>query len=366
MRGKFTGFHKLVILLIVILTFFMRPFVFGLDSKIALIPLFLLGLLLLTLPQTNKNIIKNIKILSFFYFVFFVGLMISDPGVTVLNCIPYIGEIVLAFLICHNIKAMRYYFKYLKNVFILLIISAIITFILGFFYDLDTLKVIRDLSYTDGEYNFSLYFPLSWSQNLWYIGDYTFAREYFFFVEPGMVPAFFTAFIYIIIHSSEVKHKKLQISLFVIGILLTFSTGGPLILLSSCAIYYLAKNYSNLSLKKICVAAIFLGIAWYAFNYMPFFGKEAKVGLSDASSEAVDIHKSVLQSYVLIATFIMWACGFFLGLYKNNRQVSWTIAFLMGLGYLSNYIGYTTLTTLFLLWDQSEEEVQRYRASLKK
>lgn len=291
--------------------------------------------------------------------------MISDPAVTVINSVPYIGEIVLGYLICRNINVMNYYFKYLKNVFIVLIISASITFVLGLFIDLDSLKIIRDLSYTDGEYNFSLYFPISWSNNLWYIGDYTFAREYFFFIEPGMVPAFFTAFMYIILVTPGEKYKGLQIGLFTFGILLTFSTGGPLILLSSIAIYYLAKNYSHLSVKKICIAVLVLGIAWYAFNYMPFFGKEAKVGLSDASSEAVDIHNSVLKSYVLIATIIMWACGLFMGNYKNNRQVSWTIAYLMGIGFLSNYIGYTTLSTLFLLWDQSRDDFRKNQVKSK-
>lgn len=364
MKSNSLGFYKIVIFILVILTFFMRPFVFGLDSKIALAPFFLLSLLLMTLPQTNNKIGKEIKILSFFYFLFFIGLMISNPSVTILNSVPYIGEIVIGYIICRNYHAMQLYFKYMRNIFIILSLLGIVTFILGFYYDLEKLILVKDVSYSDGEYNFSLFFPVSWGNMLWYIGDFSFVRQYFFFVEPGMVPGFFTGFIYMILISNE-KIKRMKISLLVIGIILTFSTGGPLILISSIAIYYYAKNLSHLSLWKILLGIGILAVAYYVFNYNPFFGREAKAGLSDMSSRSVEIHEGVLSSYVMIGSILIWTCGFILGMHKNNRQLSWTIAFLMGLGYLSNYIGFTTLTTLFLLWDQPKGEHQRYKAILR-
>lgn len=307
-----------------------------------------------TSPTLYKRNV-NFGIILFLYIVFAVynSLFRHEIGK---NFLPVL-QVFTIFLLFKNYAVMHLFFKYLKNIFLFLVVLAIINFILESFYGKDALVLIKDISYLDGTYEFTLYFPLTWSASSWDIignilGAGIHSRQYFFFIEPGMVPPFFISCIYIIWNDPLEKNKWMQTILFIIGLLLTFSTGGPLILLLSLAVWYISKNRKHLSPFSIIVFALGIYAAWYVFNYMPGFGRVAKMELSSQSAESVEIHEN-FGVYIIVGAALLMVCGLLFLKSKNNKVLPIVFATIIALGYLSNYIGYTLLATAFLFWDDS-------------
>lgn len=268
-------------------------------------------------------------------------------------------EFLIASQLFKNNGVKYYFFKYYKNVVLFLIVMGVTNFVLELFYDVSSLIIVDNINWGK-EYSFKLSFPLSWSEMGWHIADdfSLFAgahmRQYFFFIEPGMAPPFFISLIYIIWKSSFEKKKALQISILVLGVLLTFSTGGPLMLFMSMAIYYFFSRKKKFSIGTILISIGFVVIAYLAFNYMPGFGRQAKIDLNPNTADSIETHENVI-GYVLVGVALLGSMSLIISKYVFQKPVYMTIAGLMCLGYLSNYIGFTTLSTMFFFWDNPYE-----------
>lgn len=351
---------KFLVFVAVVLTFFIRPFALGLNNSL-LTNALMLGvavLISISTQATMYNRKQNLLLVLSIYLLFALYNSISRESIGK-SFLPVL-QVATVFLLFRNYSVMRLYFKYLKNIFLLLIILAIVNFALELFYgDREKLALISDIVYLNGTYEFSLYFPLTWSKMGWdLVGDFLFAgthsRQYFFFIEPGMVPPFFTAFIYMVWNDESEKRKWLQTALFIVGILMTFSTGGPLIMLLSVPVWYLSKNRSKLSIFTIVLVAVGLYVAWYAYNYMPFFGRMAKLDVSAGAAESIETHES-FGVYILVGVGLIAFWGLLSIKTKHNTVLPIVFASIIALGYMSNYIGFTFLATTLLFWDDAPQ-----------
>lgn len=358
-NNRMTFLHRYLVFQAVIATYLLRPFALGAEYPV--IGLILLSissfLLAITLPHDNKGISSNAIILLSFYLIDTIIILATGTGGE--TAYTKFGYVVLGAILFSNKLVTRLFFRYFKSTVLLLIICSIITYILEFFIPEQQL-LIKD--FNAGTYEFSLYYPLSLTSSKWNIESAavslltgTHIRNNYFFIEPGMVPPFFSALIFLIYDSSTEKHKGFQITLLLIGILLTFSTAGPLILLSSCGVYYFLRSYQNkrLSLKTFIIVLIMIFFAYYAFEYMPSFGRQAKMGLSNAQAESMETHQQVLL-YVIIGVAINAICAIFCSFKKSNYALYLTMAWGLCVGYLSNYIAFTLVFSLFLLWGDNK------------
>lgn len=152
---------------------------------------------------------------------------------------------------------------------------------MGSLYGVDSQLIAKDFIKTNN-YEYSLYFPLTSSNNLWFFPDDipliggVHLRQYFFFVEPGMVPPFFISLIFIIFTSNTITYKFLKIVLIIVGVFLTMSTGGPLLLFFSLSVYYLFSRKRKLSLTTLALVISFVFVSYYSYNYMPFLENKQK------------------------------------------------------------------------------------------
>lgn len=353
---------QFLVFLAVILTFFVRPFALGLDNSL-LTNLLLLIVSGLIAASTKLSLYNNGRIffVVFSLYVIYAFYNIIYQGFSITNIFPIL-QVVTVYLLFRNYAVLRLYFKYLKNIFLILIILAIVNFVLEFTLDRDSLLLIKDISYQNGVYEFSLFFPLTWTQMGWnLIGDSFFSgfhsRQYFFFIEPGMAPPFFTALIFILWSDEKEKHKWLQTVLFIIGIFLTFSTGGPLIFVLAISIWYLMKKRQRMSIITLALVGIGIFAAWYAYNYMPFFGKLAKMEASAGAELSIETHETFgIKIIVGVGLLVVHALASLK--LKYDKVTPIVIAACIALGFMSNYIGYTTLATIFLFWDRHPVENQ--------
>ena len=357
--GRITFFHRLLIFQAVVATFFLRPFAFGAEYPMVGLWLLILSSILLsiTLPRDNNNITKETTLIFFFYLLDTIIIFVTGAGGE--TAFTKFGYVILGALLFSNKKVMSTYFKYLKFIFLILIIFALINFVLGSIYTEKQL-LIKDI--TLGTYDFSIYKPLAITSGNWSIESAALSmfagihiRNNFFLIEPGMVPPFFTALIFLIYDSPYEKHKIAQITTLILGILLSFSTSGPLILLASGAAYYFFKSYQNkkLSIKKVVVVLLLLILAFVAFEYMPSFGRQAKSELSNAQAASMEAHQNVAL-YVQIGFIINALCVYVCTRKKVNYALYITIGIALCIGYLSNYIGFTFIFTAFLLWGENK------------
>lgn len=345
---------KRLVFLAVILTFFVRPFALGLDNSLltnALL-LFVASLVALNTPATLYNRKKVLAVILLLYLVYAIyeGLRGSFEK----SFFPVL-QVITVFLLFRNYAVMKLYFKYLKNFFLVLIILAIINAVLVIIYgDKEILALIKDIQYLKGTYEFTLYFPLTWSRMGWTVEGNLFstiqARQYFFFVEPGMAPPFFTGLIYILWNDKDEKYKWLQTIIFIIGIFLSFSTGGPLILLLSLSVWYYFSKKGKMSPLTIGLFALGIYLAWYAYNYMPYFGRQVKMELSAGTQTSIETHET-FGEYILFGVSLIVIMGIISLKIKYNKVLPIVMAAIIALGYMSNYIGFTTLATIFLFWD---------------
>lgn len=355
-QKKLTSPIRFLVFIAVILTFFVRPFALGLDHSLLTNALLLIvsGIVSMTMHPTLYN--RKIVLFSILSIYIVFGVYSSIQHNSISSSFLPVLQVVSVYLLFRNYDVMRLFFKYLKNAFLFLIILAIINFTLENFYgDRDTLLLISNIKYVKDTYEFSLYFPLTWSTMGWSLDGSSFfagihSRQYYFFIEPGMAPTFFTACIYILWSDEKEKYKVLQTIIFLIGIFLTFSTGGPLILLLSLSAWFLAKRKKKFSILTIILVVAGVYVAWYAYNYMPFFGRQAKLELSAGTQTSIETHETIMGNVLVgVSMLVFW--GLLTFKIKKNKVYPAVIAIILALGYMSNYVGFTTLATMFLFWD---------------
>jgi len=290
--------------------------------------------------------------------------LFGGDGMAIMNVV----QLISVYLMFKNYSVMHLYFKYLKNIFLVLIVLAIINFILECNVpDRSNLAILKDITYQNKSYEFSLYFPLSWSKMGWIIGGNlpisgVHNRQYYFFVEPGMAPPFFTAFIFMIWNNDREKRKWIKIIIFLIGILLTFSTGGPLILFLSLAVWYASKHRNKFSITSIVLFALGISFAWYAYNYMPVFGRMAKIEYTAGTAESIETHENVTTA-VAYGVVLLVIYGLMALKLKKDKVMSVVFTAIVALGYMSNYVGYTTLATMILFWDKYPQIISNRKPS---
>lgn len=346
---------KFLVFLSVILTFFVRPFALGLDNSLLtnILLLMVSGLIAVSTKPTLYNRGKIFYVILSLYVIYALYSMIYQ-GFSITSVFPIL-QVITVYLLFRNYAVLRLYFKYLKNIFLILIILAIVNFVLEFTMDRDSLLLIKDIRFQNGTYEFSLFFPLTWTQMGWdLIGNSLFSgfhsRQYFFFIEPGMAPPFFTALIFILWSDEKEKRKWFQTILFVIGIFLTFSTGGPLIFVLAISVWYLMKKKEKMSFFTLALVSIGIYAAWYAYNYMPFFGRMAKMEVSAGTELSIETHETFgIKVFVGVGLIVAHALASLK--LKYNKVTPIVIAACIALGYMSNYVGFTTLATIFLFWD---------------
>ncbi len=349
---------KLLVFFSVLLTFFVRPLSLGLDfSLLSNGILLVFSIIISSSVQSNLyNKDKNFVVVISLYLIFAIYNSIFRHTINT-SFIPVL-QVFIVYILFSNYEIMQLFFKYLKSVFLILIILAIFNFALeSIFGGRDSLVLIKDIQYCGGTYEFSLFFPLTWSRMGWDLGGSSLlsgvhSRQYFFFLEPGMAPPFFTSFIYLIWNDHSERYKLLQTILFIIGIFLTFSTGGPLILLASVGVWFFSTHRHKLSVFSIVLVLLCVFMAWYVYNYMPFFGRMAKMELSTGTAESIETHENV-GGNVIVGVILIIIYGILSFRLKHNKVLPIVIAFNMALGYMSNYVGFTTLSTMFLFWDDS-------------
>lgn len=346
---------RFLILCTVLITFFMRPFALGLDnSVISTLVLFAVSLLISAVTTPNMYARGKIFVLMLLFYAINIVSLLVLGAFSVTNLVS-LFQLVIVFLLFQSKEVMYYFFYYLKYTFLILCVLGILNFILETIYSPDSLILLKGLTYNEKVYTFDLYFPLTWSNMQWLIpGDSLFsgfhARQYYFFVEPGMAPTFLTAMIIIIINNSKEKNKVKKVLILTLGLLLTFSLGGIVILVSSLGVYYFLNHYKNFSLWKLIVAVGFVALTLYAYEYMPIIGRAARVEISAQSAESIETHENV-SYYIASSVLIMGLLGLILTRYKKSKSAYLTIVYILCVGYLSNYIGFTTLATMFLFWD---------------
>lgn len=351
-NDRIPSIQKLFVFLAVVATFFTRPFALGAEySYYGYFFLLLISLILSSfIKQDNIYHNKNIKIVLIAYVCAFV----FNPDINFLLVLLML--ITIAYLLFSNRNSVYLYFKYIKNVFLVLIVCSIINFILENSVNPDSLILIDNIRY--GEYTFKLTFPFSWTRMIWYlpeevpyIGGFHY-RQYYFFIEPGMVPPIFVSFIYILLNDPNEKYKSIQVALFIIGNLLTFSTSAPLMFFASIAVYYFVKSNKRFSVKNIIISILLAAVAYYVLFYMPFIGVNAKSEISADSADSIEMH-STFPYFVQISAVITAVACYVMSKFKIKNVTYIIIASLMCLGILANYIAYTALFTFFLLWDDN-------------
>lgn len=355
-RTKLTTAQKNAVMLSILAIFLARPCALGLVYSVFGYCLLIVSSIYLynTTKTTSYNYANNCKVMFAFYLLYAVvdfALFFEIYHATI--------HLIIFVFICmmfRNEEVRFCFFSYFKNFIIFLVLCAIINFLLENFFDVDALLIVQDYVKTDN-YQYSLYFPLTSSNNLWYFPENipiiggVHVRQYYFFVEPGMVPPFFLSLIYIILPTYNQKSKKIvDITVIIIGVFLTMSTGGPIMLFASVAVYYFYSRKKKFSIFSLALVTAFAFFAYYSYNYMPYFGKQAKIEMNAAQAESIETHENIL-SYVLYQTAIIACMALFQ--YKNKfcKKQFITIASLLCIGNLSNYIMFTPLSTIFLFWD---------------
>lgn len=348
---------KFLVFIAAVLTFFIRPFALGLNSSwlTNLMFLFVCSIIASCAPPTLFN---HKKILEALLIIYLIAVLIIHT-IQRTNLVSYLSvfQIIPVYLLCRNYLTMRFYLKTIKNIFLVLIVFAIINFALECVYGgREALTLVKEISYLDGTYEFSLFFPLTWSDMAWdfppgFFFSGSHSRQYFFFIEPGMAPPFLTSCLFMVLRDPRAKRKRIQVILFIIGILLTVSTGGPLVLMTACAVWYFSKHRKKMSLTTLILVAAGLFLAWYVYNYMPFFGRQAKMEISAASQSSIEAHEA-LGLKMIVGTGLIGLFGLLSFRLKKDKVLPIVIAAAIAMGNLSNYVGYTLLATAFLFWDQ--------------
>lgn len=351
---KLPNIYRIISLIAVLSTFFIRPFAMGLEYSIpGFIVCAILGYYVYnTLPHTTKNS-KKIFILIFWFYLIATLLTSLDPR----DYITRLGGATIAYMLCCNQTFMQLYFRYFKNMMLFICICAIINFVLEMFFSVDSLQICH-IDFPEDQYEYYLSFPFSLSKMMlsfdnsiegalnFLIGDHR--RQYLFFVEPGMAPPFIMGLACILYYNRS-KRFVIQIVILIVALFFTFSTTGVLLFLASIFLYYFFTHKHKFSIRFILICAG-MGLATiYGYLYMPVFGRNAK--LNSSAGVSIEDHEHIM-GYVYIGTIVLLVLCFIIRRYKKASNFFMIISCLLLVGYLANYIAFTFLFTMFLFYDQ--------------
>ena len=351
--------YKILAFIVVICTFFIRPFAMGLDYSIPGYAICaVIGFVVYnTLPHTTHNAFKIFKYVFFSYLL--ITLLTTRD---IFDFVTRAGAPIIAYMLCANKAFMQLYFKYFKYAMLFIALCAICSFILEIFYPIDSLQ-IKHIAFPEDEYEYDLSFPFSLSLMLvqydnvsdimsYVLGEHS--RQNLFFVEPGMSPTFLILLIILIYYNRE-KNGWIQILVFFLAMITTFSTTGLILVSAGAVSYYMIMNKDKLNFKHILIGAILAIVSIYAYLYMPLFGRNAK--LESSAGVSVEDHENIM-GYVIVGEIILVIVLYMISRLKKTPSVFQVISVILLVGYLANYIAFTFLFTVFLFYDQEPRFVK--------
>lgn len=356
---------KFLVLLSVLVTCFIRPFALGLWFSFAGFAILFIISFLLQCWVRHDNYKVTSKFIFVLLFGYFMEFLLYQTDVMYKSFFTLIGQVIIIFMLFSNKAVMSLFFTYFKRVFFLLCILGICNFVLECFYDIEKLQIMTLDSHNQGfEYIYYLSYPLSLSYMSWYIPESNLpllrslcgqhVRQNFFFIEPGIAAIIIVLMIHYLLSLPNESHKKIKITILMISLFLTFSTTGPIIFFLSLFFRYLASNRNHLSIKTVIASVILAFMAYYAYLYMPIFGKIDKMNYGNAA-ESLEKHSNV-QTYVIGGTILLAVIGLYISKFKENVTLYLTILGILCVGYLSNHVAYTNLATMFLFYDNNNEK----------
>ena len=200
----------------------------------------------------------------------------------------------------------------------ILCLSSIVTTFFSFFIPIDN-WFIGDMSIERNDFHYNFYYPYTISQMKYYIlPTMSVLRCNHFFGEPGIAPCFISAALIMTIDNKYARFRNLKIVVYVLGILITFSTTGPAVLFAGLSVYYLFNG--KFSVSKIIVFFLISIGGFLLFLYMPGFGLIDK-SESTAYGSSVDARYGNFQNWDFIIYIIATVILYFLilPLKKNKR-----------------------------------------------
>lgn len=356
---------KILVFITVLLTFFIRPFALGLwFSFIGYVLLFFVAVIVFCTTK-HDNFKATNKYMFVMLLVYFVEFLLFQTAQGYKSFFTLTGQVVIVYILFSNKNVMSLFFKYFKQIVLLLCILGISNFLLECYVDVEKLVFFTLDSHENGFlYIYSLSYPLSISYMLWYIPESTIpllnifegqhVRQNYFFIEPGIAAIFIVLMIHYILTIPNEKNKKLKISILIVSLFLTFSTTGPIILILSFFFRYLAINRNHLSYKTVIVSVFLAIAAYYAYLYMPIFGKIDKMNFGNAS-QSIEEHSNVAE-FVLGGTILLLLIGTYIVRFKRNTAFYLMVIGVLCVGYLSNHVAYTNLATMFIFYDNNYEK----------
>lgn len=276
--------EKIIIILLIITSFLVRPTAFGsvYNEFGIILAIFSLMIYLYINKRNNLPLLINNRIIFYSVFILFLYSTIQSVFMNASNIdfmikamISNIIIVVVFSIILSNYKLNDKYFKSIINIFIILIISYLSTVFISIFIPLDLLKIghIPLDGYSDTQHN--IYFPLTHIYGIMNSRGHKLLRIGGFFRESGI----FQLFLVWAFFSVERYYKKVNTIKFIlfIGILSTFSTGGVFIFIIGLGIEQVLKANKKEMFKKSILMIFISIVAIYILFYFPNIGLRDKM-----------------------------------------------------------------------------------------
>ena len=263
---------------------------------------------------------------------------IKEIGVTAIY-------IVSLYLFFSNEHSARLFFKYYKFACVFICLGALINEVLLNYYTFQQLSIYTFESVANRS-KFFFCIPFDLSNSFWIDAYNTYSRHYLFFREPGVATVFIAPAIYMFYTDGLNKKNILCIAILIAGIVLTKSTGIPIVLFGGIIIYRVIKN--KITFKSAIVYLLLIGIAVWIFLYAPVFGYYDKIqGVYGDSVE--DRGNMITQGTKLAVLFFTVLTTLILSKYKRDAIGYKTINLLMAIGLMANF-GFLLFTHLLFLF----------------
>lgn len=340
---------KLFVLLFLISTFFVLP---GALGHIYLLPgciaVFIFSMFTYLSSKKKVKLLKtNLMWFWVLVLIFTSGFFtnIKEIGVTAI----YIISLQLFF---SNENSARLFFKYYKFACVFICLGALINEVLLHYYTFEQLRIYTFESIANrSKFDFCLPFDLS--NAFWIDADNRYSRHYLFFREPGVATVFIAPAIYMFYKDGLNKFNLLCIAILLAGIVLTKSTGIPIIIFGGVIIYRVLKNKINF--KSAIGYLVLVGIGVWIFLYAPVFGYYEKMqgvyaaSVEDRGNMITQGTKQAVLIFTIITTFI-------LSKHKRDALGYKTINLLMAIGCMANFAFLLFTHLLFLFYFDTYSE----------
>lgn len=251
--------------------------------------------------------------------------------------------------------------NHLNNIFILVIISTLITsfyYFTTYQFNIERLKLLEIEVRSRKEVGniVSIYFPFTPLYTFFTTAQFRFPRFNMFFMEAGMVPGFFSAITFILLKRKSTKNIILTF-LLLVGSILTFSTSFAPSFFLPFTVYYLLNG--KLTITKMLIVLVSLVCGYFAFLKIPYIGFEDKSTTHGASFE--DRITWFAFSFENLLRYTRVFCSFFLiyklGAHKKDKVLFYCyMAPIFFIGVV-NFILFSPLFLVFCFLNISKDDL---------